>query len=60
MTMFEHVESDQTARWDLAGEDDEGPRPDRRLDAFCPTVGANCRGIVKTSGDSGAIPLGIR
>ena len=60
MTMFEHVESDQPPRWDLAGDNDEGSRPDRRFDAFCLTVGANYRGIVKSSEYSDAIPLGIR
>ena len=42
------------------GDDDKGSRPDCRVDASCLTVGANCRGIVKSSGDRGAIRLGIR
>ena len=42
-----------------AGDDDDRSRPDRRLDASRPTVGANCRGIVESSRDRGAIRLGI-
>ena len=57
---IEHVELDQPATCNLPDDVDEASRPDRRLDASSPIVGANCRAIVESDRDRGVIRLGIR